>query len=256
MYPTLFTIGPFVIATIWIFLIASTYIFTRLLIKSMQKKRDDFKFLYENSSFFIISFIIGARVTYIITNTSYYFYDFNLHSVFQIFAFWDKGMSFWGGLIFIFIALFLRTRKEKESFKKWMDYISEPFLYALPIAYIGKFFDGMGYGAKTDLPFGIAFKNMNVAIIAPVHPTQLYGALLFMVGILITRKYFKRNADLIKVPGYKTTFIIGVISTSIFIENIFRGDPTIMIFGIRATLYLSFILTATSCISLIRLKKQ
>ena len=178
-----------------------------MLIKSIQKKRGDFKFLYANSSFLIISFIIGARLTYVVANARYYMYDLP-----QIFALWDKGLSFWGGLILTLAGLFFKTRVHKESFNKWMDYLAEPFLYALPIAYIGKFFDGMGYGAKTDLPLGIAFKNMDVAIISPVHPTQLYGAVLMTIGILITRTYFKKYPEHTKIPGYKATWIIAVIA--------------------------------------------
>ncbi len=256
MYPTLFKIGPFVISTIWIFLCLGVYVFIKLLIKSIQKKRGDFKFLYENSTFFILSFIIGARITYVIANLPSYFYEINLQSFFQVFAFWDQGFSFWGGLIFILAAIYWKTRSGKESFKKWVDYLSEPFLYALPIAYIGKFFDGIGYGSKTDLPIGIAFENMDVAIISRVHPTQVYGALLFLLAIFVTKKYFEKKPELTRIPGYKAAFIIAIISTGIFIENLFRGDPTVEIFGIRGILYLSFVITAASLIYLKRLKKQ
>ncbi|MDP4008443.1 MAG: prolipoprotein diacylglyceryl transferase [Candidatus Peregrinibacteria bacterium] len=256
MYPTLFEIGPFIISTIWIFIIAGFFIFIQLLIKSLQKKRDDFKLLYENSSFIIISFIIGARIVHVISNASYYFYEINLRSIFSIFAFWDKGFSFWGGLLSSVIALLYITRKNKESFKKWMDYVMGPFLYALPVVYIGKLFDGIGYGSKTDLPIGIAFKNMDIPIISPVHPTQIYGTVLFCISIFITREYFKRKKEDLRIQGFKATFIIMLISTSLFIENIFRGDTINTIFNISITLYLSFIITAASCIYLRQLKKQ
>lgn len=256
MYPTLFKIGPFIVSTIWIFIIIGVFIFVQLLIKSIQKKRDDFKLLYENSSFIMISFVIGSRIIHIIANASYYFYEINLRSIFSIFAFWDKGFSFWGGLLSALIALLYTTRKNKESFKKWMDYVTEPFLYALPVVYIGKFFDGIGYGSKTDLPIGIAFKNMDIPIISPVHPTQIYGTILFCISIYITKIYFKKRKEDLKIQGFKATFIIMLISISSSIENIFRGDILLTLFNINITLYLSFIIAITSCIYLKQLKKQ
>lgn len=256
MYPTLFKIGPFIVSTIWIFIIAGVFVFTKLLIKGIQKKRDDFKLLYENSSFMILSFVIGARAMHVLVNSDYYFYEINLRTALGIFAFWDKGFSFWGGILTGLLALHHVTKKNKEPFKKWMDYIMGPFLYTLPIIYVGKFFDGLGYGAKTDLPIGIAFKNMDIAIISPVHPTQLYGTALFLIAILITKKYFENRKEDLEIQGYRATFIIMLISISTFIENIFRGEAAIKIFDIRIHLYLSFIAGVASCIYLIALRKH
>lgn len=256
MYPTLFNAGPFIVSTIWIFIIIGIFVFTKSLIKSIQKKRDDFKFLYENGSFIILCFIIGARIFHVVMNASYYFYELNIRSIFGIFAFWDKGFSFWGGLGAGLLALLHATGKNKESFKKWMDYIMGPFLYALPIIYIGKFFDGIGYGRETELPIGIAFENMDIAIISPVHPTQLYGALLFGIAILITNKYFEIRKERLNIEGFKATFIILLLSTSLFIENLFRGDLALKIFDVRIHLYLSFIMIVASGIYLRHLKNK
>lgn len=255
MHPTIFKLGPFVFSTIWIFVLISVYVFLKLLVRSIQKKREDFKFLYENSTFLIIWFIIGARVSHIGANMSYYFYDISLQSFFSLFAIWDKGFSFWGGLIFALLAMYYATRKHKESFTKWADYIAEPFLYALPISYIGKFFDGMGYGSKTDLPIGIAFKNMNVAIISPVHPTQLYGAAMLVAVIFGVRHLNKTRPDLMKISGMRTSVVVGLIAATLFIEHWFRGDPTLTIFGIRFTIYLSFIIAVACGINIRKLTR-
>jgi len=256
MQPTIFNVGPFIVSTMWIFVIAAIFVFTRLLAKSIQKRREDFKLLYENSSFIIICFILGARVVHVIANTSYYFYEINLKSILGVLAFWDKGFSFWGGILFALIALRHITKKHGESFKKWMDYIIGPFLYSMPIIYIGKFFDGMGYGSKTDLPIGIAFENLDIAIISPVHPVQIYGALLFCISIFATKIYFERKKEDLGIQGFKATFIIMLISISIFIENLFRGDPALTLFNLRIHLYLSFIAAVASCIYLRQLKKH
>lgn len=256
MYPTLFNIGPLIISTIWIFIIIAVFVFTISLIKSIQKKRDDFKLLYEHSTFIIICFILGARFFHIVANVNYYFDAGNVKSIFGIFAFWDKGFSFWGGVLASLLGLLHITRKNKESFRKWMDYIAGPFLYALPIIYVGKFFDGLGYGAKTDLPIGIAFKNMDIAIISPVHPTQIYGTLLLCAVILFTKKYFEKKKELLEINGFKATFIVMLISVSLFVENLFRGDPALKIFDIRIHLYLSFIVIVVSGIYLARLKNK
>ncbi|MBT6068817.1 hypothetical protein HOG48_03605 [Candidatus Peregrinibacteria bacterium] len=252
MYPTLFKIGPFVFGTIWIFVGISVYVFLKLLVKAIQKNRGDFKFLYQNSTALIIGFFIGARFTHVATNFSYYFYDFSLHSFLSTFTIWDKGFSFWGGLITVLFMIYMKTRTRKESFKKWMDYMTEPFLYALPIAYLGKFLDGMGYGTKTDLPIGIAFKNMNVSIIDPVHPTQIYSMTLLIIAILIFRHVQKSKPKLRQIKGARSSFAIGLISTILLIEHLFRGDPTVEIFNVRAGVYISLVIAIASWIYLIK----
>lgn len=244
MFPILFTIGPFAVSTMWVFILASVYIFTRILVKNLHKKRDDFKFIYNEIISLLIILIVGARIGYVAQNLSAFtegFYGF-LH----IFAIWDNGFSFITGLIFMLIALYFKTKEYEESFKKWLDNLTEAYLYITPLIAIGKFFDGVAYGAKTDLPIGISFNNMNVAIMTPVHPTQIYSALLLTMSILLTRYYFKKYPDRAVIDGSKASLIIGLIAISTFIEELFRGDPTIEIYGIRFAIIGSLIISLLS----------
>ncbi len=251
MYPTLFTFGPLTLSTLWIFIILGTYVFLKFFIKNIQKHRGDFKFVYEESTFLLISFIVGARLTSVIGNIGDYIQD--LGSFLHIFAIWDKGFSFWGGMIVTLLALRYKTKQVKEPFKKWMDYLCEPFLYAMPIVAIGRFFDGAGYGSKTDLPFGVSFINMDVAIVTPVHPVQLYSALLFCLVIFIVRRWNIRYKEYAEYDGAKASLVICLSSLAIFIENLFRGDPSLEIFGIRIGLFIASAVAAASAYYLYKL---
>src|SRR6266705_5788829 len=66
---------------------------------------------------FIVGSIIGARLYYIVQNQPG---DY-LRQPLRIFAVWEGGLAFFGGLFGAIIAAFLYTRREKLSFPRIAD---------------------------------------------------------------------------------------------------------------------------------------
>src|SRR5216684_1375186 len=130
--------------------------------------------------------IIGARLYYIVQNQPG---DY-LRQPLRIFAVWEGGLAFFGGLFGAIIAAFLYTRREKLSFSR----IADSFAPAIPIgSAIGRIacgLAGMDYGTPTKLPWGVIYTNPNSYAPmdgVPRHPDQYYELLgdLIIAGILI-----------------------------------------------------------------------
>ena len=130
--------------------------------------------------------IIGARVYYIVQNQPG---DY-LRQPLRIFAVWEGGLAFFGGLFGAIIAAFLYTRREKLSFSR----IADLFAPAIPIgSAIGRIacgLAGMDYGTPTKLPWGVIYTNPNSYAPmdgVPRHPDQYYELLgdLIIAGTLI-----------------------------------------------------------------------
>ena len=134
-----------------------------------------------------IGIILGGRLGYIIFyNLSYY-----IANPLKVFAVWEGGMSFHGGLVGATTAGILFCRKRKLGFFAMADLVSLTGPIGLMLGRIGNFINGELYGRVTDLPWGIVFPNGGPL---PRHPSQLYeafleGPLTLFILYLIWRKH-------------------------------------------------------------------
>jgi len=130
--------------------------------------------------------ILGGRLWYILFyNLSYYI----SHPV-KLFAIWEGGMSFHGGLTGAIVAGLYFTRKHKVGFYLLADigFLAGPI--GLGLGRIGNFINGELYGRVTNVPWGMVFPGGGNQ---PRHPSQLYeafleGPLMFLILFAISRK--------------------------------------------------------------------
>ena len=130
--------------------------------------------------------ILGGRLGYILFyNLSYY-----LEHPMKLFAVWEGGMSFHGGLSGAILAGLFYLRKHKIRFYQLADigFLAGPV--GLGLGRIGNFINGELYGRVTDLPWGMVFPTGGNL---PRHPSQLYealleGPLMFLILYTVSRK--------------------------------------------------------------------
>jgi phosphatidylglycerol---prolipoprotein diacylglyceryl transferase len=134
--------------------------------------------------------ILGGRLGYILFyNLSYY-----LAHPAKLFAVWEGGMSFHGGLSGAIIAGFFFLRKHKLRFYPLADIGFAAAPVGLMLGRIGNFINGELYGRVTDVPWGMVFPGGGNL---PRHPSQLYeafleGPVMFAVLYLVGR-YVKKD---------------------------------------------------------------
>jgi phosphatidylglycerol:prolipoprotein diacylglycerol transferase len=115
--------------------------------------------------------ILGGRCGYILFyNLSYY-----LSHPLKVFAVWEGGMSFHGGLTGAILAGLYFVRKRKIPFFRMADVVTPAIPIGLGLGRIGNFINGELYGRVTYLPWGMIFPAGGAL---PRHPSQLYEALL------------------------------------------------------------------------------
>lgn len=130
--------------------------------------------------------IIGGRLGYML------FYDWRIlfSDPLMVFQTWRGGMSFHGGLIGTFIALYLCAKKIKKPVLALTDLIAPAVPIGLGAGRIGNFINGELWGRVTTMPWGMVFPNAGPM---PRHPSQLYefaleGIVLFMILWVYSRK--------------------------------------------------------------------
>jgi len=115
--------------------------------------------------------ILGGRLGY----TFFYNLQAFIDQPWIIFRIWEGGMSFHGGLLGVFTAMFWYGRKLKCGFFALSDFIGPLVPIGLGAGRIGNFINGELWGKPTDLPWAMVFPGAGDE---PRHPSMLYEALL------------------------------------------------------------------------------
>jgi phosphatidylglycerol---prolipoprotein diacylglyceryl transferase len=115
--------------------------------------------------------ILGGRSGYVL------FYDLPVYLAhpLKVFAVWEGGMSFHGGLTGAILAGIYFVRKKKVEFFRMADIVALTAPIGLGLGRIGNFINGELYGRVTDVPWGMVFPTGGSL---PRHPSQLYEAIL------------------------------------------------------------------------------
>lgn len=123
--------------------------------------------------------VLGGRAGYVI----FYNFDRFIEDPFWLFAVWEGGMSFHGGLLGVIAAMYLFGRKHGKSLFEMTDFIAPLIPVGLGAGRVGNFIGGELWGRVTDQPWGVVFPRGGDL---PRHPSQLYefvleGVVLFVV---------------------------------------------------------------------------
>lgn len=125
--------------------------------------------------------VVGGRFGYVL----FYNLPAYLSDPLSVFAVWQGGMSFHGGLLGALAGAALFARRTGRSLLAVTDYLAPAVPVALMCGRLGNFVNGELWGAPSDLPWAMVFPDPRAGGV-PRHPTQLYeaaleGALLFVI---------------------------------------------------------------------------
>jgi len=165
--------------------------------------------------FAILSIMIGGRLGYVLFYNPSYFFKNPL----EIFAFWQGGMSFHGGLIGASLGMWIFAKKFKIHFWKLTDILAVSAPFGLLCGRLANFINLELYGRVANGNFGMIFPNSDGL---PRHPSQLYEAGLegFLLLTILMFCYFKTN--FIKYPMRLTGIFLTGYGISRFIVEYFR----------------------------------
>lgn len=128
----------------------------------------------------VLGVVAGGRIGYML------FYDFPglIHDPLSLFAVWNGGMSFHGGVLGVFLVCLLFARKNDKALFEVGDFLAPLIPIGLFCGRIGNYINSELWGAPTDLPWGVIFPDPMAGSV-PRHPSQLYEAGLEGVALFI-----------------------------------------------------------------------
>ena len=164
--------------------------------------------------------ILGGRIGY----TLFYKPGYFLSHPLEIFALWQGGMSFHGGLVGVCLAIWLYARTHGIDWRA----IGDITVCAVPIGlFLGRlanFVNGELYGRPSDVPWAMVFPRPEAGPL-PRHPSQLYEAFLEGVVLFAILWYAAYHTRAFRRPGLLGgLFLIGYGTARIIGETFREPD--------------------------------
>lgn len=169
----------------------------------------------------MVGAILGARIVYVAT---YWREEFADQPFSEIFMIQHGGLVYYGGLIGAIVTGTIYIRWKKMPFWKTADVLAPSIALGNVFGRIGCLLNGCCYGRACSLPWAISFPANNPLNppTYPVHPTEIYDALLNFGVYLFLAWLFRRK----KFDGQIfATYLLCYAVTRSFVEY-FRGDYT------------------------------
>ncbi len=148
----------------------------------------------------IIGVIIGGRLGYVL----FYQPSYYLAAPLEIFAVWQGGMAFHGGLIGVLAAMYLYCKKYNIPVLALMDLLACAAPIGLLLGRIANFINGELWGHPTNVAWAVIFPTIDNL---PRHPSQLYeaaleGLLLFIITNLAVQFGSLKRLGLVSGLGF------------------------------------------------------
>ena len=129
----------------------------------------------------VMGVILGGRLGYCLFYKPLYY----AMNPLEVFAVWQGGMSFHGGLLGVMVAMLWFGRTRGRPMLEVADFVSPCVPTGLAAGRVGNFINGELWGrlSSPDLPWGMVFRGAGDL---PRHPSQIYqflleGLLLFVL---------------------------------------------------------------------------
>ncbi len=168
--------------------------------------------------------VIGGRLGFILLyEPSLFFRD-----PARIFAVWEGGMAFHGGVIGVTLAIILFARINKLPLLSLGDITTAVVPFGLFFGRVANFINGEVYGRLTDVPWAVEFPASVLDagdVFGPRHPTQLYEAFLEGIVLFLVIRYFTHSRHSLKEPGFTAgLFLFGYAIARIGVEFFKQWD--------------------------------
>jgi phosphatidylglycerol:prolipoprotein diacylglycerol transferase len=165
----------------------------------------------------MVGAIVGARAVYVAT---YWKDEFARLSFREIFMIQHGGLVYYGGLIGATLAGIICIRWKKLPLWKTADVLAPSIALGNVFGRIGCLLNGCCYGRVCNLSWAVRFPSDHSTGGAPVHPTEIYDALLNFALYLFLAWLFRHK----KFNGQVfATYLIGYAIFRSIVEC-FRGD--------------------------------
>lgn len=240
MLPILIKIGPFTLHTYGVMMALGVGVALWFILFQAKKQGLNVRILADGAFYTLLISLLGAKLVLFVAHFSEY-----IHSPGALLSLARSGGVFQGGLTFgVVFALWYFHRYRLPTWKT-ADIIAPALALGHGFGRIGCFSASCCYGRASSLPWSVTFTNpyahelTGVPLNLPLHPVQLYEALLNFLNFLILWFILRKKSF------HGQIFALYIINYSIirYFTEFYRGDhssQTFLILSSSPYLSLSF----------------
>lgn len=151
----------------------------------------------------VMGVVLGGRLGY----TLFYNFAYYIDHPLQIFAVWEGGMSFHGGLLGVIAAVLIFCHRKELPRLLTGDILVTSATIGLGLGRLGNFINGELWGRTTDVPWGMVFPGAGTL---PRHPSQLYEAFLEGPVLLLVLWLLHRRKVAPGIPFFTFFLLYGL----------------------------------------------
>jgi phosphatidylglycerol:prolipoprotein diacylglycerol transferase len=173
--------------------------FARLVAQGVWQKRDVEDILFLG----VMGVVLGGRIGYCLFYKPLYYLAHPL----EVFAVWQGGMSFHGGLLGVVVAMVWFARSRQRPFLQVMDFVAPCVPTGLAAGRVGNFINGELWGRVADPVAALGHGVFAVRATCPRHPSQVYQFLLEGMLLFVLIWWYARTE---RKPGQvAAAFVLG-----------------------------------------------
>jgi phosphatidylglycerol:prolipoprotein diacylglycerol transferase len=113
----------------------------------------------------LVAGVVGARVFFVVHH-----FDELQNPLASMFAVWQGGLEFYGGVIFAIPVIILYSRRHKLPIRLSLDIIAIALMLGLSFGRLGCFLNGCGFGKPAELPWAVRFPYDSFAYFSQINP--------------------------------------------------------------------------------------
>ncbi|HUT45995.1 MAG TPA: prolipoprotein diacylglyceryl transferase [Sedimentisphaerales bacterium] len=166
MHPELFEI-PLIHLTVRSFglMVVIGFLFGFFLLGKLGRKISSNPQLITNLALYcLIAGVVGARVFYVVHH-----FDQMQRPLVSMFAVWQGGLEFYGGVIFAIPVIALYSRYHKIPIRRCLDIVAIALMLGLSFGRMGCFLNGCCFGKPTELPWAVRFPYDSFAYFSQIN---------------------------------------------------------------------------------------
>lgn len=233
MYPTLFSIGGFHVATYGVVVAIAFLAAGTLAARGFRERGIDPDEAWTLLAYALVGGLVGAKLYYVA-----------LHGPSALLS--RGGMVWYGGLVGGAAAVAWAIRRRSLPLPTTLDVLAPALALGHGFGHIACFFSGDSYGVPSDLPWAVAFPrgappstagNLREAFgvsvpgtipdetLLTVHPTMLYSAVVLLLLAAFLRWYRNRSG----APGRLFALYLVIAGTErVFVEFLRAKDDRLL----------------------------
>jgi len=157
----------------------------------------------------ILYLMIGAVVGSRLMHCFAYEPVFYLSNPLEILYIWKGGLASHGGLLGVFVSMYLFARRYHESYLWVVSRVTMPGAITAASVRFGNFFNSEILGLPSDVSWAIVFERIDLI---PRHPVQLYEAFAYLTLFTILLTIYKKST-----PAFASKILPGVFLSTMFL---------------------------------------